>query len=64
MRTTIDLPEKLVKEAMDASHQRTKTAVIISALEDLVRKKKLQGLKAYKGKIKFDLDLDVLRKRA
>ncbi|HQN02248.1 MAG TPA: type II toxin-antitoxin system VapB family antitoxin, partial [Candidatus Hydrogenedentes bacterium] len=51
MRTTIDLPEALVMEAMRLSHQRTKTGVIISALEDYVRKQKIQGLKAYKGRV-------------
>jgi hypothetical protein len=64
MRTTLDLPESLVKQAMKASHQRTKTAVIITALQDLVRKSRLQQLKSYRGKVEFDLDLDVLRKRA
>jgi hypothetical protein len=64
MRTTLDLPEQLVKDAMDASHQRSKTAVIITALEELVRKSRLQELRHFKGKVKLDVDLDVLRKRA
>lgn len=63
MRTTLDLPESLLDEAMKASHQHTKTAVIITALEDLVRKSRIQGLKAFKGKVDLDLDLDMLRKR-
>ena len=63
MRTTLDLPESLVKQAMKASHQRTKTAVIITALQDLVRKSRLQQLKSYQGKVDLELDLDVLRKR-
>jgi hypothetical protein len=64
MRTTLDLPESLVKQAMKASHQRTKTAVIITALQDLVRKSRLQQLKSFRGKVELDLDLDMLRKRA
>jgi hypothetical protein len=63
MRTTLDLPEVLVKDAMKASHQRTKTAVIITALQELVRKNKLQELRRYKGRVEMDLDLNVLRKR-
>jgi Arc/MetJ family transcription regulator len=63
MRTTLDLPEALIKQAMKASHQRTKTSVIISALQDLVRRNKLQQLKMFKGKIDLDVDLDALRKR-
>ena len=64
MRTTLDLPESLLKQAMKVSHQRTKTAVIITALEDLVRKSRLQQLKSFRGKVELDLDLDVVRKRA
>ena len=64
MRTTIDLPNPLLKEAMKLSHQRTKTAVIISALEDYVRKSRIQGLKKFRGKVHLDIDFDKLRKRS
>lgn len=63
MRTTIDLPGPLVEEAIKASHQSTKTAVIITALEEYVQRHKIQGLKKFKGKIRIDADLNVLRKR-
>lgn len=63
MRTTLDLPRSLIGEAMRVSHQRTKTAVIITALEELVRKNRIQGLKNFKGKINLDIDLSVLRRR-
>lgn len=63
MRTTLDLPESLIFEAMKLSHQHTKTAVIITALEEFVRKSRTQGIKKYKGKIDLDIDLDTLRKR-
>ena len=49
MRTTLDLPDRLVQDAMKASHQRTKTAVIIAALQDLVRRTRLQELRNFKG---------------
>jgi fatty acid-binding protein DegV len=63
MRTTLDLPEALIHEAMKASHQRTKTAVIIAALENLVRNSRLQELKHFKGRVNLDVDLSTLRKR-
>ena len=63
MRTTLDLPASLIAEAMRVTHQRTKTAVIVTALEDLVRKSRIQDLTAFKGKIDLDLDLNDLRKR-
>ncbi|HQO10502.1 MAG TPA: type II toxin-antitoxin system VapB family antitoxin [Clostridiales bacterium] len=63
MRTTLDLPEDLLVEAMKTTHIKTKTMVIITALEDLIRKNKIAGLKNYKGKIDLDIDLDTLRAR-
>ena len=63
MRTTLDLPATLVDEAMRLSHQRTKTAVIIAALEDLVRRSRIQGLKKFKGKVNIDINLSALRDR-
>lgn len=63
MRTTLDLPDGLVRDALKASPHRTKTAVIISALEGLVRRSRLQGLKRFKGRVDLDLDLHSLRKR-
>lgn len=63
MRTTLDLPEDLLAEAMKTTHIKTKTMVIITALEDLIRKKKIAGLKDFKGKIDLDIDLNTLRAR-
>ena len=63
MRTTLDLPEELLNEAMQATNIKTKTKVITIALEEMVRKSKISALKKYKGKIKLDIDLDKLRNR-
>ena len=38
MRITLDLPEHLIEEAMKVTHIKTKTQVIITALEDLIIK--------------------------
>jgi hypothetical protein len=57
MRTTLDLPNALVEEAMKLSHQRTKTAVLVTALEDFVRKNRIQGLKKFRGKVKLDIEI-------
>ena len=63
MRTTLDLPESLLQEAMTLTHTGTKTRVIVLALEELVRKSRISGLKKYKGKIDLDIDLNELRDR-
>ncbi len=63
MRTTLDLPEELLFEAMKLTKIKTKTKVIITALEDLIRQYKIAEIKSYKGKIDLDIDLDSLRGR-
>ncbi len=63
MRTTLDLPEELINEAMKATHIQTKTRVIITALEELIRKSKISEIKQYKGKIDLDIDLGSIRGR-
>ena len=63
MRTTLDLPEDLVNEAMKATHINTKTKVIITALEELIRKSRISGLKEFKGKVDLDIDMNAVRGR-
>jgi hypothetical protein len=63
MRTTLDLPENLLKEAMKTTHIQTKTKVIITALEELIRKSKISELKNFKGKVDLNIDMDALRGR-
>ena len=63
MRTTLDLPEALLLEAMKATRIETKTKVIITALEELIRKNTIAGLKKFKGKVDLDIDMDDVRSR-
>ncbi|WP_374565125.1 type II toxin-antitoxin system VapB family antitoxin [Nitrosomonas sp.] len=63
MRTTLDIPENLLNEAMRVTHTESKTAVIVLALEELIRKARIAELKQFKGKIELDIDLDNLRAR-
>jgi hypothetical protein len=63
MRTTLDLPIDLLNEAMKTTHIKTKTKVIIIALEELIRKSKITELKEFKGKVDLDIDLNTIRGR-
>ncbi len=51
MRTTLDLREDLLKEAMKLTDQKEKTAVIHMALEALIEKAARQDLISLGGKI-------------
>ena len=63
MRTTIDLPENLVNEALKLTKIKTKTDLIKEALLNLIQKEKLKNLKSYSGKINLYIDLNAMRKR-
>ena len=63
MRTTIDIPEDLISEAMKVTNSPTKTALIKIALNNIIQKNKIKSIKNYKGKIDLDLDLNILRAR-
>ena len=63
MKTTLNLPDELMTEAMLLTDVKTKTAVIIVALKELIRKNKIAKLKNYKGTVNLEMDVDILRKR-
>jgi len=63
MRTTLDLPDQLIGEAMKLTREKTKTGVIKIALMNLIEKEKIKDLKKYYGKVDLDIDLAALRKR-
>ena len=65
MRTTLDLPNDLIRTALRYTSEKTKTAIIIQALETFIRFKKLEKLAAVSGRIKIDsgFDLDSIRQR-
>ncbi|HBD94657.1 MAG: hypothetical protein A2015_06120 [Spirochaetes bacterium GWF1_31_7] len=63
MRTTLDLPENLILEAMAITHISTKTELIKFALTNLIQKEKIKDLKKYFGKVDLEINLDNLRDR-
>ena len=62
MRTTLDLPDDLLSEAMRLSKVRTKTGAIVLSLQELINRRKIERLRKLKGKLDLDIDLDSLRR--
>ena len=54
MKTTLNIPEDLIKKAMSLAKHRTKTETVIVALQEYVRKKKIENIMKYQGKLQFD----------
>jgi hypothetical protein len=63
MRTTLNLPDDLVKELVSVTGEKNKTLLIRMALADMLKRIKREKLIEYRGKIEFDLNLDELRRR-
>ena len=64
MRTNIDLDDALLEEAMRASGDKSKTAVVHRALRELVRVAGLRRMLEHRGRVQWDGDLDQMRERA
>jgi Arc/MetJ family transcription regulator len=63
MRTTLDLPEALVEEARSALGFKSKTDTVVLALRELVRRRRVDEIKALLGRVRLDIDLPASRRR-
>jgi len=63
MRTTLNLDDEALTSAMRVAAGKTKTEVINEALRDYVRRRSLRGFLKLEGKMRWEGDLDALRKR-
>jgi Arc/MetJ family transcription regulator len=61
MRTNIIIDDKLMNDAIRLSGVKTKREAVEMGLKLLVSLKKQESLKSYRGKLKWDGDLDAMR---
>jgi hypothetical protein len=64
MRTTLDIPEPLIEEACQLLGFKSKTDTIIVSLQELIRRKRIDQLKAMMGHVKLEIDLPKSRRRS
>jgi Arc/MetJ family transcription regulator len=64
MRTTLNIDDEALAAAMRHAGDRTKTAVINEALREFARRREVAELLTLRGKVKWDGNVDDLRKRA
>jgi Arc/MetJ family transcription regulator len=62
MRTTITVQDGVMRDVIRLSRTKTKTAAVNFALNDWVRLKRVQKLRALRGKLEVADDLADLRK--
>lgn len=63
MRTTLDLPVDLVDAARAAIGFKSKTDTVVFALREVVRRSRLDDLKALIRRLDFDIDPAEIRAR-
>jgi Arc/MetJ family transcription regulator len=61
VRTTVDIDDRLMRQAMRASGSKTKRAVIEAALRLLVQTKAQTGIRRLRGKVDWQGDLESSR---
>lgn len=63
MRTTLDIPGPLLEEARNILGFKSKTDTVVLALEELVRRRRIEELKSVFGSVKLEIDLPRSRRR-
>lgn len=61
MRTNIVIDDRLMSEAMAASGARTKREVVELGLRTLLKLRGQEGIRAFRGKLAWQGDLDAMR---
>ena len=61
MRTNIDIDDQLMRDAMAATKLKSKKEVVHVALSELVRLSKQKSILRFRGKAKWEGDLDHMR---
>ncbi|HHJ13758.1 MAG TPA: type II toxin-antitoxin system VapB family antitoxin [Gammaproteobacteria bacterium] len=61
MRTNIVIDDKLMADALRLTGAKTKREAVELGLKALIKLNKQQSIKKFKGKLKWDGDLDSMR---
>jgi hypothetical protein len=63
MRTTLILPDDLMKDLMEETGEKNKTRLVCRALEEMLQRARRDKLKRLRGQVDLDIDLEILRKK-
>jgi Arc/MetJ family transcription regulator len=63
MKTTMNIPDDLIRKAMRATGSKTKTGAVIIALEEVIKRKKIAKIMDLAGKLEFADDEEIDRIR-
>jgi Arc/MetJ family transcription regulator len=63
MRTTLDIPEDLIEEARRLLGFKSKTETVVLSLQELIRRRRIEQLKALMGQVTLEIDIPCSRRR-
>jgi hypothetical protein len=63
MVTTLDIPEPLIEEARMLLGLDSKTDTVVVSLQELIRHKRIDELKAMMGNVRLEIDVPESRRR-
>jgi Arc/MetJ family transcription regulator len=63
MRTTLDIPEPLLEEARRLLGFKSKSATVVVALRELVRRRRIEELKSLLGAVELEIGIPKSRRR-
>jgi Arc/MetJ family transcription regulator len=61
LRTNIDIDDRLMRDAMAATKLKSKKEVVNTALSELIRIRKRKSILRYRGKARWEGNLDDMR---
>ena len=64
MRTNIEIEDKLMRDALNATGLKTKRAAVELGLQTLIRLKQQEKIRNYRGKLEWTGNLDDMRSNA
>ena len=56
MRATLNIPDELIAEVQNITGAKSRTEAVVTAIQEFIRKKRMEQLLALKGRIEIDYD--------
>ncbi len=63
MRATVTIEQEALNQLLDETKAKSKTSAVKIAINDYLKRKKIEKIKSMKGKLKFDMTADEIRHR-
>lgn len=61
MRATVTIEKDILDELVKETKAKSKASAVKKAIDEFLRKRKIERIKALKGKLDFDLTADEIR---